>query len=182
MRNKNILLTLGLLVVIALVVAGCQSAPATVEVTRQVEVTRVVEVTPVIEGPVVDVPYKELWAGSAHNAIDTEPFRHWDDAAANPDGVPTSCARCHTTAGYQDYLGADGSEPLKVDAPVAAAGSQGIQCVACHNDVATFGLTSVSFPGKDDEGNTITITGLGDAARCMVCHQGRESKASVDAF
>jgi len=25
------------------------------------------------------------------------------------------------------------------------------------------------------------IEGLGDAARCMVCHQGRESKASVDA-
>ncbi|MBI2977205.1 MAG: hypothetical protein HYY33_09655, partial [Chloroflexi bacterium] len=153
-----------------------------VEVTRQVEVTRVVEVTPVIEGPVIDVPYKELWAGSAHNAVDTEPFRHWDDAAANPDGVPTSCARCHTTAGYQDYLGADGTEPGKVDAAVPAEKAQGIQCVACHNPVATFSLTSVSFPGKDDEGNTITITGLGDAARCMVCHQGRESKASVDAF
>jgi hypothetical protein len=129
--------------------------------------------------PVVEVPYEELWAGSAHNAVDTEPFRHWD--GDSPAEVPANCAKCHSTAGYQDYLGADGSEAGKVDAAVPAANAQGIQCVACHNDVST-NLTSVAFPGKDDEGETITITGLGDAARCMVCHQGRESKSSVDAF
>lgn len=144
-------------------------------VTQPVEVTRVVEVK-----PAGGVPYEELWKESGHNAVDGEPFRHWDDAAANPDGVPTSCAKCHTTAGYQDYLGADGSEALKVDKPVPAADSQGIQCVACHNPVASFQLNSVQFPGKDAEGNPITVTGLGDSARCMICHQGRESKASVD--
>src|SRR3989338_2762441 len=64
----------------------------------------------------VTVPYLELWQGSAHNAVDTEPFRHWD--ADDPAEVPTSCARCHTTAGYRDYLGDDGSEASKVDAAV----------------------------------------------------------------
>ncbi len=178
MKRKFLLLGAAL-AAIGLIVAACSSpAPEPVEVTREVVVTSVVEVTAVPTGP--EVPYEELWAGSAHNAVDTEPFRHWD--GDSPAEVPTSCAKCHSTAGYRDYLGADGSEALKVDAAVPAADAQGIQCVACHNPVTTFQLTSVQFPGKDDEGNTITITGLGDAARCMVCHQGRESKASVDAF
>ncbi len=165
----------------ALIVAACATPTPEVrevEVTREVpvevEVTRVVEVTP--EG---GIPYEELWAASAHNAVDTEAFRHWDED--NPAEVPVRCARCHSTAGYQDYLGADGSEAMQVDAAVPAAAAQGIQCAACHNPVASFALTSVAFPGQDDEGNTIVVEGLGDAARCMVCHQGRESKASVDA-
>jgi hypothetical protein len=165
---------------VALIVLACTTTPPPTptiqEVTREVEVTRVVEV---VAEPAVEVPYEELWAGSAHNAVDTEPFRHWD--GDDPAEVPTSCARCHSTKGYQDYLGADGSEAGKVDTAVPAAEAQGIQCVACHNEVSTQ-LTSVAFPGKDDEGETITISGLGDAARCMVCHQGRESKSSVDAF
>ena len=127
----------------------------------------------------VEVPYKDLWEGSAHNAVDTEPFRHWDED--DPAEVPVNCAKCHTTAGYRDFVGADGSEAGKVDAAVPAKDAQGIQCVACHNPVTTFGMTSVTFPGKDDEGNAIVISNLGDAARCMVCHQGRASKASVDA-
>ena len=48
--------------------------------------------------------------------LNSEPFRHWDDATANPDGVPVACAKCHTSAGYQDFLGADGSAPDVVDA------------------------------------------------------------------
>jgi hypothetical protein len=127
----------------------------------------------------LEVPYKNLWEGSAHNAVDTEAFRHWDED--DPAEVPVSCAKCHTTAGYRDFVGADGSEAGKVDAAVPAKDAQGIQCVACHNPVTTFGMTSVTFPGKDDEGNAIVISDLGDAARCMVCHQGRASKASVDA-
>ena len=127
----------------------------------------------------VEVPYKDLWEGSAHNAVDTEPFRHWDED--DPAEVPVNCAKCHTTAGYRDFVGADGSEAGKVDAAVPAKDAQGIQCVVCHNPVTTFGMTSVTFPGKDDEGNAIVISNLGDAARCMVCHQGRASKASVDA-
>src|SRR3990172_4179305 len=121
MKRRTIFIGLGLLGA-ALILAACQQAAPTpivqeIEVTRQVEVTRVVEPTP--SGPVIEVPYEVLWAGSAHNAVDTEPFRHWD--GDDPPEVPTSCARCHTTAGYQDYLGADGSEAGKVDAAVPAA-------------------------------------------------------------
>ncbi|RPI91019.1 MAG: hypothetical protein EHM40_16910, partial [Chloroflexi bacterium] len=55
----------------------------------------------------VEVPYEEQWESSGHNAVDTEAFRHWD--AEDPAEVPTSCAKCHSSAGYQDFLGADGS-------------------------------------------------------------------------
>lgn len=181
--SKKVQIIIAIAIGAALILAACSTPtpPPPVEVTRVVEVTRQVEVTRevVVEvTPEGGVPYRELWEGSAHNAVDTEPFRHWDKA--DPAEVPLACAKCHSTAGYQDYLGADGSEALKVDAAVPAAQAQGIQCTACHNSVST-NLTSVAFPGKDDEGNTIVINGLGDAARCMVCHQGRESKASVDA-
>ncbi len=177
------MLFVGLVVLGIVGLAACAQTPAeptTVEVTRvvtqevQVEVTKIVEVK-----PAGGVPYEDLWLGSGHNDVAGEPFRHWDDAAANPDGVPASCAKCHSSAGYLDYLGADGSEALKVDAPVPAAEAQGIQCTACH-DPAASNLTSVPFPGKDGDGNPIVVSGLGDAARCLVCHQGRESKASVD--
>ncbi|MEK7787720.1 MAG: cytochrome c3 family protein, partial [Chloroflexota bacterium] len=179
--KRQYLLVGAVLAAIGLIVVACSATPTptTPPEPTSPPPTSPPEPTPIPE-PVVEVPYKELWADSAHNAVDTEPFRHWD--GDSPAEVPTSCARCHSTAGYRDYLGADGSEALKVDAAVPAADAQGIQCVACHNPVTTFQLTSVQFPGKDDEGNTITITGLGDAARCMICHQGRESKASVDAF
>jgi hypothetical protein len=47
-----------------------------------------------------------------------------------------------------------------------------VQCAACHND-ATLTMTSVVMPSG------IELTGLGDEARCMQCHQGRESTISV---
>ena len=180
--SKKILLISVALIGAGLLLAACATPAPTPTEPPKVEPTKPPEPTAVpvpVEAP-LEVPYEALWEGSAHNAVDTEPFRHWD--AEDPAEVPTSCAKCHSTAGYRDFLGADGSEANKVDAAVPAKDAQGIQCVACHNPVTTFSLTSVAFPGKDDEGETITITGLGDAARCMICHQGRESKASVDAF
>ena len=181
MSMKKSLLLLGTVLLLAVILAACGGAPEPTQppAPTEPEPTAVVE-----EKSTVEVPYLALWEGSAHNAVDTEPFRHWDDATENPDGVPVACAKCHTTAGYRDFLGADGSEANKVDAAVPAKDAQGIQCVACHNPVTTFQLTSVSFPGfeLDKDGNPVpyVISGLGDAARCMVCHQGRESKASVD--
>ena len=178
MSMKKSLMLLGTILVLAVILVACGAKPTEAPAPTEAPTEAVVE------KPVVEVPYLALWEGSAHNAVDTEPFRHWDDATENPDGVPTSCAKCHTTAGYQDFLGADGSEANKVDAAVPAKDAQGIQCVACHNPVTTFQLTSVSFPGfeLDKDGNPVpyVIDGLGDAARCMICHQGRESKASVD--
>lgn len=179
MSMKKSLLLLGAFILLAVILVACGGKP-----TEAPAPTQAPTESPAPTQPPVEIPYKDLWEGSAHNAVNTEPFRHWDDAAENPDGVPTACARCHTTAGYRDYLGADGTEANKVDAAVPAKDSQGIQCIACHNPVTTFQLNSVSFPGfeLDKDGNPVpyVITGLGDAARCMICHQGRESKASVD--
>ena len=73
------------------------------------------------------VPNFEAWLGSAHADYGAEAFTHW-----NEDGeVPTTCARCHTSTGFQDFLGADGTDPGVVDA--AAPIGQGIDCQACHN-------------------------------------------------
>jgi hypothetical protein len=110
----------------------------------------------------------QAWSGSAHANADSEPFRHWD--STDPQEIPTSCAKCHSEAGYLDFLGADGSEAGVVDqaAPVGSV----ITCTVCHNPV-TVDKTDVVFPsGVDLE--------VGVAARCMVCHQGRESTVSVN--
>ncbi len=85
--------------------------------------------------------------------------------------IPQRCAACHSTYGYLDYLGADGSAAGTVDAE-AKTGSV-VYCVACHNPEAE-ALTQVMFPSGEE------VTGLGPEARCSVCHQGRRSTADVD--
>jgi hypothetical protein len=122
----------------------------------------------VVVGP--EVPFQVLWEKSAHNAADTEAFKHWDDTTDK--SVPVACATCHSATGFQDFLGADGSEAGKVDKP-APIGTT-INCTACHNEAAAK-LTSVTFPSG------AVINNLGPEARCMVCHQGRASKVQVDA-
>ncbi len=118
------------------------------------------------ENPVI--PALADWKASPHADAKSEAFRHWD--GDDPQEVPTSCAKCHSSGGYQDFLGADGSEAGKVDK--AAAVNTVVDCVACHNS-ATIAKDSVVFPSG------IELTGLGDESRCMECHQGRESTVSV---
>ena len=166
MSLKKFLVLLGVLVVLGAVLAACSGTQPT-----QTGTETATEETPA--APIPDTPYLADWQGSAHANVADEPFRHWDDATENPDGVPTTCAKCHTTDGYRDYLGADGSEAGKVDVAVAADHAQGVQCVACHNAV-TMTKTTVVFPSG------VEIK-AGDDTRCMECHQGRESKVSVDA-
>jgi hypothetical protein len=166
MHNYRKFLFVGLLLAAAVVLVACGKAtPApTAEPTEA-------------PAPTAIVPQQEAAAGSGHADVAAEAFRHWD--GSDPAEVPTSCAKCHSTKGYMDYLGADGSLAGKVDAAVPATEAQGITCVACHNSTAVT-HTSVVFPGKDAEGNPIVIENLGPSARCMECHQGREAKASVD--
>jgi nitrate reductase cytochrome c-type subunit len=116
----------------------------------------------------VEVPFLEEWMGSGHNDAEAEAFRHWDED--DPAVVAEACAKCHSTPGYIDFLGADGSEAGVVDEapPVGTT----VECVACHNDV-TVTKDSVVMPSG------LEITGLGDESRCMECHQGRESAISV---
>jgi len=114
-------------------------------------------------------PFEADWAGSGHADTTAMAFNDWNDTETKE--VPASCARCHSTPGYLDYLGADGSEAGKVDkaAPIGSV----ITCEVCHN-TAAIALTEVTFPSG------AVLTGLGPEARCMVCHQGRASKATVD--
>lgn len=112
--------------------------------------------------------YYDAWVKSPHAKVDAEAFVHW-----NAEGkVPAACATCHTTAGYVDYLGGDGTTAGKVEDD-KAVGSV-VTCDACHNPTAA-NLTTVSFPSG------VTVEGLGDATRCMVCHQGRASTVQVNA-
>ncbi len=116
----------------------------------------------------VEVPFEEAWAGSGHADAEAEAFHHWDE-----DGeVDAACAKCHSTDGYLDFLGLDGTAAGTVDnnAPIGSV----VTCVACHNE-ATVVMDSVVMPSG------IEITGLGDESRCMQCHQGRESTVSVNA-
>ena len=184
--NKRIIMILGFLLLFTLVLAAC-SEPEEVEVTRvvevevpgettevEVEVTRVVEVPVEVEvevagEPAVVVPFEEQWASSGHADAAAEAFVHWDED--DPAEVPTSCAKCHSTPGFQDFIGLDGSEAGVVDA--AAPIGTVITCEACHNDV-TLGLDSVTFPSG------VEVMDLGPEARCMQCHQGRASTVSVN--
>ena len=136
----------------------------------EVEIEKIVEVTPE-PAPYSEVPFFDLWANSAHNDTEGEPFNHWNED--DPAEVPPACARCHSTPGYQDWIGADGTAAGVVDSP-AEIGTT-LTCVGCHND-ATLVMNSVVMPSG------IELTGLGDEARCMQCHQGRESTISVNAL
>ena len=117
----------------------------------------------------VTVPFLDAWMGSGHADTTAEAFNHWNEE--DPAEVPPECAKCHSSPGYRDFLGADGSVSGTVDAP-AAIGTV-VDCVACHIDV-TLVNDSVTMPSG------LVISGLGDESRCMECHQGRESKMSVD--
>ncbi|MCA9872243.1 MAG: hypothetical protein KC441_01255 [Anaerolineales bacterium] len=185
--KSRFIFVVGFLLLFALVFTACSQEPvevtrivevevpgAEVEVTREVEVpgpevevTRVVEV--MVEPEVANIPFEEEWLSSGHADAMAEAFVHWD--ADDPAEVPPSCAKCHSTPGYIDFLGADGTEFGSVEnaAPIGTT----VECAACHND-ATLSLTSVVFPSG------VEVHGLGDEARCMQCHQGRSSKATVD--
>ena len=117
--------------------------------------------------PTFLLEYYDAWVGSPHADVTAEAFVHWD-----ADGeVSERCATCHTTPGYRDFLGADGSEAGVVDAP-APLGTV-VNCDSCHNPVAAQ-LTSVTMPSGAVDSY------LDDSGRCMVCHPGRASTVAVN--
>lgn len=122
----------------------------------------------------IDPPYLGefylAWVASPHADKTAEAFNHWNEEADKV--VPDTCAKCHSTPGYQDFIGADGSEINKVDAP-APLGTV-VSCDACHNSV-TSTLRDVPFPSG------AVVTTADDSSRCVECHQGRAWGGSVDA-
>lgn len=127
------------------------------------------EAQPVIENPPFLADYYNAWLTSGHADTEAEAFNHW-----NEDGVvEADCAQCHSTPGYIDFLGGDGSEPGVVNNEAIPTGTT-VTCDACHNQAAAQ-LTSVTFPS----GAVIDVEN--SSARCMVCHQGRSSTPNVNA-
>lgn len=174
MKNKHIFAGL-VFVVAALALAACGGSP-TPEAAPEQQPTQVCPdapdcpACPACPSPVIsDVPFEQLWAASPHADASAEAFVHWDEA--DPKAVPANCAKCHSTPGFLDFLGMDGTAAGVVDNP-AEIGTV-VTCAACHNE-ATAALTSVVFPSGAE------ITGLGAEARCMECHQGRASTAQVN--
>jgi len=115
-----------------------------------------------------EIPFEAEWASSGHADDLSEAFRHWD--GDDPPLVSTRCAKCHSGLGFQDFMGADGTDAGTVE---NAAQPSVITCVSCHND-ATKDLDSVVFPSGAE------VAGLDASAICMQCHQGRKSMFSVD--
>jgi hypothetical protein len=120
--------------------------------------------------PALHIPYYQEWSTSGHADKAAEAFRHWD--SEDPAVVPTTCAKCHSTPGFRDFIGDDGSAVGSVETAVPVGST--VECAACHNPT-TAELDSVVFPSG------VEVTGLGPEARCMTCHQGRASTDSVDA-
>lgn len=163
-------ITILLTVLFGLILAGCgaEEPPLAADCPDCPDCPEVICSTP-LGG---EIPFEEAWAGSAHADSTAEAFRHWDE---EDDGlVAASCVKCHSTEGYIDYHGGDGSEAGSIENEVVAADVMGVQCVACHNP-AVVKKDSVIMPSG------LELTGLGDEARCMECHQGRESQVSVNA-
>ncbi len=161
-----------LLIGVGLLMAACNAAtPAPTEPPVQAPAPTCPAPVPCptpVAGP--EAPFQALWEASPHNDAKSEAFVHWDET--EDKSVPVECATCHSSTGFQDFVGADGSEAGSVEKP-APIGTT-VNCVACHNN-ATAKLTSVSFLSG------VTINNLGPEARCMVCHQGRATKVQVDA-
>lgn len=115
------------------------------------------------------VALSDKWADSGHADANAESFVHWDED--EPPEIPDRCAKCHSASGYQDYLGADGSEAQSVDRahPVGSV----VSCVVCHNPTAHDKETAY-YPS----GASIDIPG--GSVNCAECHQGTRSGLAVE--
>ncbi len=108
------------------------------------------------------------WEGSGHADSESEAFTHWNED--DPAEVPAYCARCHSTSGFRDFVGADGSAPSTVDAPGRI--NDPINCTACHNQ-AVHALDQATFQSG------ASMAGTGMNSSCMSCHGGMGSGAAV---
>ena len=109
----------------------------------------------------------EAWLASPHAQSSAEAFRHWDDEGE----IPGSCAVCHSTTGFAEYVASPMMSAGRIDHPVPTGTT--IECASCHAPEA-LGLASVTYPSG------VTMDVSGPSAVCTVCHQGRASTDQVD--
>lgn len=124
----------------------------------------------VTAGNNIDAIARELWALSPHADATSTSFTLWNQQGE----IPAACAGCHSTPGFLDRIGADGTDPWVVDHP--APTGTAVECGTCHAPQLPQ-IDGIPFPS----GALIPNHPAGPAAACLTCHQGRESGVSVSA-
>lgn len=106
------------------------------------------------------------WSGSGHADSSAEAFRHWDE-----DGeIETECAVCHSSIGFRDFHGLDGTPPGGPENPVPVGGV--VDCETCHNpNLGT--VTEITLAS----GVVHPVQGV--EAACVTCHGGRQAGTNV---
>jgi hypothetical protein len=112
--------------------------------------------------------YQSLWAMSGHGNTNSYAFSRW----YGDDTVTGTCASCHSTPGFLDFIGEDGSNVGIVDHPVPSGTT--VECAVCHNPKVG-DMSEVLFPSG------AIIGDLGASATCVTCHQGRASAENIEA-
>jgi hypothetical protein len=120
----------------------------------------------------------------------TMAFRDWDAEGA----VPAGCAKCHSAEGLPEFLESGGTVAITGAGAVVTTGvgeqptANGFACTTCHSDLTKYTVRSVvnvPFPSgksltfskeKDDKGALKPVA----ANLCLECHQGRQSKSTID--
>jgi len=154
------------MLLLSVILAACGGGAG---IPDPITIVKTVEVPVESDAPTIRIRELDLWQASSHADSTAEAFRHWD--SSDPIEVPKECAKCHSEYGYLDFLGVDGTEPGVVDR--TASVHSVITCNTCHNE-GTEHLDSVVMPSG------LTVDAIGSEARCVLCHQGRESTVSVD--
>ncbi len=169
---KRLLIVLGTLLFAGAILIACGTptpAPTHTPQPTPLPPTKVPTATAVPPTPTPDPKaiIAEIFAKSGHADATALAFTFWDKA--NPPEIPVACAKCHSPFGFQDFL-TNG----KVTAAVPAPGKP-LNCNTCHSDAAQ-AQKEVTFPS----GAVVSAEAAGPSSICMNCHQGRQSKVTVD--
>ncbi|MGL4648641.1 MAG: hypothetical protein ACRC1H_04480, partial [Caldilineaceae bacterium] len=81
------------------------------------------------------------WERSAHADTSAPAFTNWN--RRDPAEIPVECAACHSTPGFLDFHGADGSQVGSVEQAVPVGST--VECEACHNETIEE-IRSVTLP------------------------------------
>jgi hypothetical protein len=109
----------------------------------------------------------DRWSLSGHADYASASFTNWDESGQ----IPQTCAKCHSTTGFHNFLGIDGSTAGQVDNPIPIGTV--VMCAACHNP-EVHAMTTVTYPGGFE------VEPRGDEASCLNCHQGRATGLQIE--
>ena len=112
--------------------------PATTAPATTGAIGATLNLTATAKSPVV--PFLADWQKAGHANPTAEAFKHWPTATEKE--VPVTCAKCHSSEGYRDFLGVDGSKVGVVDKAVPTGSL--VDCVACHMRPGICPLASAS--------------------------------------